>query len=350
MLVGWPIGRDERGWVAGAALYGADGELRAAGRQHAVLTDWGVPLNPDPMAGRTPQPKEEQPMTTHVISTAQPSGLAELKQAHRRIWASGSYASVAERIVDDVPPRHLLERVRIEPGMEVLDLATGTGNVAVRAAQLGARVTGLDLTPELLRPRARACCRRGRRGGVGDGDAEDLPFEDGSFDVVLSTFGIQFAPRHEVAAREAARVAGPAAPSGSSTGPLRATSAGSSRRSVPRMPKPPAYASPPPLWGDDAHVRALLEPEGVELTTEKATNPFVGFTSPEEFVRFMETNYGPLLKAREKLAPEGAWERCAATIARADDGVRPRLPGRDARRLGVPARRSAELCARRAVT
>jgi SAM-dependent methyltransferase len=95
-------------------------------------------------------------VTTHEISTAQPSGLAELKQAHRRTWASGSYASVAERIVDDVPPRHLLERLGIEPGMEVLDLATGTGNVAIRAAQLGARVTGVDLTPELFGRRASA--------------------------------------------------------------------------------------------------------------------------------------------------------------------------------------------------
>src|SRR5215218_580332 len=145
-------------------------------------------------------------MTTYDISTAGPSGLAELKRAHRKTWASGDYGSVAERLVDAVPPRHLLERVSIEPGMEVLDIATGTGNVAIRAALLGARVTGLDLTPELF-GRAR---ERAEEAGVEidwvEGDAEDLPFEDGRFDRVLSTFGIQFAPRHEVAAREAVRV------------------------------------------------------------------------------------------------------------------------------------------------
>ena len=103
-------------------------------------------------------------MSTIDSSTAGPSGLADLKRAHRRIWASGSYATVAERIIDDVPPRHLLERVGIEPGMEVLDIATGTGNVAIRAAQLGARVTGLDLTPELF-GRARERAARGRRRG-----------------------------------------------------------------------------------------------------------------------------------------------------------------------------------------
>jgi SAM-dependent methyltransferase len=260
------------------------------------------------MQRRRQQQPKEQAVTTHEISTAQPSGLAELKQAHRRIWASGSYASVAERIVDDVPPRHLLERVRIEPGMEVLDLATGTGNVAIRAAQLGARVTGVDLTPELFgRARERAAAAGVEVEWVA-GDAEDLPFEDERFDVVLSTFGIQFAPRHDVAAREAVRVTR----AGGTIGLINWTPQGHIGRVLKavgaRMPRPPAYASPPPSWGDEAHVRALLEPEGVELTTEGATNPFVGFTSPEDFVRFMETNYGPLLKAREKLAPEGAWD------------------------------------------
>lgn len=124
-------------------------------------------------------------MTTYDIGTTGPAELVELKQAHRRTWASGSYATVAERLVDDVPPRHLLERVPIEPGMEVLDLATGTGNVAIRAAQRGARVTGLDLTPELLdRARERAVAAGVQVEWV-VGDVEDLPFEDGRFDVVL---------------------------------------------------------------------------------------------------------------------------------------------------------------------
>lgn len=89
--------------------------------------------------------------------------LAEPKQAHRRSWASGSYATVAERLVDDVPPRHLLARAPIAPGMEVLDVATGTGNVAVRAAQLGARVTGVDITR-----------RRRLAGGVGRVHGDEL--------------------------------------------------------------------------------------------------------------------------------------------------------------------------------
>src|SRR5688572_14463462 len=96
-------------------------------------------------------------MTNLAIPDAQPAGLADLKRAHRGVWASGSYAGVAERLVDAVPPAHVIERARIDPGMEVLDLAAGTGSVAIRAARLGARVTALDLTPELfVRGRERA--------------------------------------------------------------------------------------------------------------------------------------------------------------------------------------------------
>ena len=113
-----------------------------------------------------------------------------------------------------------------------------------------------------------------------EGDAEDLPFEDGRFDRVLSTFGIQFAPRHQVAARDAIRVTRPGGtiglvnwtPQGHIGQVLRAVGA--------RRPKPPEYASPPPLWGDEAHVRELLAPGGPELEFERATNPFVGFGSP----------------------------------------------------------------------
>ncbi len=247
-------------------------------------------------------------MTTYDISTAELSGLADLKRAHRRTWASGSYATVAERLVDDVPPRHLLERVSIEPGMEVLDIATGTGNVAIRAAQLGARVTGLDLTPELFeRARERAADAAVEVEWI-EGDAEDLPFEDGRFDRVLSTFGIQFAPRHEVAAREAVRVTRP----GGTIGLINWTPQGHIGRVLKevgaRLPKPPGYASPPPLWGDEAHVRELFALDCVELEFERATNPFVGFGSPEDWVEFMETNYGPLLTARQKLTPDGRWD------------------------------------------
>src|SRR5829696_3522182 len=174
--------------------------------------------------------------------------VAELKLAHRATWAAGDYAAVA-RHIDDVPPRDLLSRMDLQPGQEVLDVATGTGNLAVRAAAAGAQVVGLDLTPELLA----IAHERAERLGVAiewiEGDAEELPFADAQFDHVLSGFGVQFAPRHHEAAHELARVLRP----GGSIGVVNWTPAGQIgelfRILGSYVPPAPAFASPPPLWG-----------------------------------------------------------------------------------------------------
>ena len=195
---------------------------------------------------------------TNTTLPAGPTGLTDLKLAHRKMWASGDYHSIVERMISDVPPRHLLDRVTIEPGMKVLDLAAGTGNAAIPAAQRGAHVTALDLTPELLeRGRERADAAGVAIDWV-EGDAEALPFEDGAFDCVVSILGIQFAPRHEVAARDALRVTRPGGtiamvnwtPQGHIGRVLKAVGA--------TLPKPPEFASPPPRWGEEAHVDSLF--------------------------------------------------------------------------------------------
>src|SRR5215210_293010 len=117
------------------------------------------------------------------------TAVAELKRIHRATWAAGDYAAVAE-VINDVPPRDLLGRVDLAPGQQVLDVATGTGNVAVQAATAGAQVVGIDLTPELFESaRRRAEHQRVAVEWI-EGDAEDLPFEDESFDRVLSAFGV----------------------------------------------------------------------------------------------------------------------------------------------------------------
>jgi SAM-dependent methyltransferase len=235
--------------------------------------------------------------------------LTDLKHLHRATWASGDYAAVA-RHIDAVPPRDLLDRVAIGPGDDVLDVATGTGNVALRAAAAGARVVGLDLTPELF--------ETARRRAADDyrvtvewvaGDAEDLPFGDESFDHVLSAFGIQFAPRHQVVADELARVCRP----GGHLGLVNWTPGGLIgelfRIMGSFLPAPPSYASPPPLWGNEAHVRELFAGSDLELSFAYGHNPW-RFDSAEHWVAFMETAYGPTLKARHRLAAEGAWEAC----------------------------------------
>jgi SAM-dependent methyltransferase len=234
--------------------------------------------------------------------------IADLKRAHRGIWAAGDYAAVAAHI-DDAPPSDLLAATGIDPGHSVLDVATGTGNVALRAAAAGATVVGLDLTPELLETARVRAERLGVTVEWVDGDAEQLPFAGESFDRVLSAFGVQFAPRHEVVAGELVRVLRP----GGAIGLVNWTPGGVIGRMLriigSYMPPPPAYASPPAQWGDEDHVRGLLDGSGLKITFRRGTNPW-RFPSPGAWLDFMESSYGPMLKARERLSADGSWTEC----------------------------------------
>lgn len=238
--------------------------------------------------------------------------LIDLKHAHRTTWEAGDYAAVAEQI-DHVPPRDLLDRADIRPGQAVIDVATGTGNIALRAAAAGAHVVGLDLAPALFATARRRAAEYGVTVEWLEGDAEQLPFADESFDRVLSVFGVQFAPRHQVVADELARVCR----SGGLIGLVNWTPGGLIGQLFKIMgrylPAPPEFASPPPLWGSEEHLLDLFEHTDVELEFERGYNPWT-FDSAEHWVVFMETLYGPTLKARERLAAEGRWEECRNDI------------------------------------
>ena len=238
--------------------------------------------------------------------------VTDLKRTHRATWAAGDYAAVAE-IIDEAPPRDLLARMDITPGHAVLDVATGTGNIALRAAAAGAQVVGLDLTPELFEAARRRAVTYDVAVDWIEGDAEDLPFEDQSFDRVLSAFGVQFAPRHAIVAEELARVCRP----GGRVGLVNWTPSGQVGELFKimgrYMPPPPEYASPPPLWGSEEHVRELFADTPLEFEFARGFNPW-HFDSAEHYVVFMETHYGPTLKARERLTAEGRWEECRSEI------------------------------------
>lgn len=240
------------------------------------------------------------------------AAVTQLKQAHRVTWAAGDYAKVAEAI-DQVPPQHLLDLVGIAPGQDVLDVATGSGNVALRAARAGANVIGLDLAPELFNAARRRAVEWGIAVEWRQGDAEDLPFDDDLFDHVLSVFGVQFAPRHEVAARELARVCKP----GGVIGVINWTptsQVGRMLRIVGRyLPPPPSFVSPPPQWGDEDHVRRLFAGTGIQLEFHHGVNPW-RFPSAEAYTSFMEDYYGPMVKARERLTADDRWADCRSEI------------------------------------
>src|SRR5918996_1638310 len=120
--------------------------------------------------------------------------LEEFKQRQRAIWDAGDYATVSVHIAD--VGERLVEGAGVERGMSVLDVACGTGNAAIPAARSGARVTGLDLVPKLLEQGRAKAEAAGLEIEWVEGDAEELPFENGSFDRVLSIFGHMFAPHH----------------------------------------------------------------------------------------------------------------------------------------------------------
>jgi SAM-dependent methyltransferase len=239
-------------------------------------------------------------MTTSPTPTVTPEAL---KAGHRTMWASGDYPTVAESI-DDNTSAGLLAQLPDLAGRDVLDVATGSGNTALRLAAMGARVTGLDLVDELLDVARRRSAAAGVHVDWVAGDAEALPFADASFDAATSVVGIQFAPRHQVAADELVRVLRP----GGVIGLVNWTPGGLIGRMFgvlgQHLPKPPAFVSPPPRWGDPEHVRGLFGDNVTDLEFTTGLNRW-SFPTLEAFATYFEEKYGPFIAAQAKLGPEG---------------------------------------------
>ena len=223
------------------------------------------------------------------------ASIADLKQRARSTWAAGNFDSIAQMF--PAAGQRLAERAQIEPGMRVLDVACGTGAVTIPAALAGGACTGLDITPELLAVAQQHATEAGVDIEFVEGDAEELPFEDASFDRVVSQYGVMFAPRHEVAAAELARVCRPGGQILVASWTPDGMVGDMFKLMAPNMPPPPSFAKPPLLWGVEDHVRSLLEPHGVELTFEKAMAVFRG-PSVEHIVAKMESDFGPWVMAQ----------------------------------------------------
>lgn len=250
--------------------------------------------------------------------------IENFKNAQRAIWTAGDYHAVS-RPIQEVADL-LAERASASEGVSLLDVATGTGNVAVTAASRGAMVTGLDLTPALLE-RARL---RAQEEGVEidfiEGDAESLPFADQSFDRVTSCFGVIFAPRQRLAASELVRVTR----SGGLVLLTAWTPEGINGRMFKTiasyMPPPPPDALPPVAWGEEEHVRSLFGTSNAELSFERGVVTFT-HQSAQEWIQYNTTNLGPLVLARAVLEPQGRWSELEAELLEmykqaneADDG------------------------------
>ena len=238
-------------------------------------------------------------MTTDLDPT-----LSGLKARARATWSAGDYDAVAQGIWP--VGEEVVRRVGVSDGDRVLDVAAGTGNAAIRAAEAGGTVTAVDLTPELFAAGRRRAAEAGVAVEWVEGDAEQLPFEDESFDVVLSTFGVMFAPRHAVAAREMARVLRPGGRIGLATWTPDGTVADLFRTVAAALPEPPAIAQPPLAWGDPEHLGGLLPDLELEASVERV--PIDPEVDPADVAEFYVGAFGPLVMARRALEPQGRWE------------------------------------------
>ena len=219
--------------------------------------------------------------------------LTAIKDRQQRAWASGDYAAVAARIV--LIAEQLADAADLRAGDSVLDVATGTGNAALAAARCGCTVTGVDYVPALLeRGRLRAEAE-GLDVAFECGDAEHLPFDDGTFDAVLSCLGVMFSPDQEQAAAELVRVCRPggtiAVANWSPT-----SFVGGMFRTVGGHVPPPAGLRPPGLWGTEERLQELFGSAASELRFTRRQFTF-RFRSPDHFVDFFRHHYGPVHQA-----------------------------------------------------
>ena len=227
----------------------------------------------------------------------------ELKARHRAMWALGDYPALAGDIIADLGPV-LVRACRIGPGDRVLDVAAGSGNAAIPAARAGASVVASDLTPELLEAGRREAARQGAELEWRQADAEDLPFADGEFGTVMSCLGVMFTPYHQATADELIRVCRP----GGTIGLLNWTPEGFIGQMFatmkPYAPPPPSGAQPPPLWGSEGHVRALLGDQVTDVRARRQTVRIGRFGRPEDFRDYFKANYGPTIAAYRGIADD----------------------------------------------
>ncbi len=231
----------------------------------------------------------------------QPPELSAIKERQQKAWSSGDYGKPGVTLL--IIAELLCEAVDLRSSQRVLDVATGNGNAALAAARRFCDVTGVDYVPTLLEEGRRRAEAEGLRVNFREGDAENIPFPDASFDVVLSTLGVMFAPDQEKVVSELLRVCRPGGKIGLANWTPDGFIGGMFKTIGKHVPPPPGL-KPPFLWGTEERLRELFG-EGIALL--QATRRSFVFRSPSAryWVEFMRTYYGPLHKAFEALDAEG---------------------------------------------
>ncbi len=249
--------------------------------------------------------------------------LQVVKGRQQQAWAAGDYGKVGTTIL--LTAELLCEAIDLRGGQRVLDVASGNGNAALAAARRFADVTATDYVPALLTEGRQRAAAEGLDLKFQEADAENLPFPDASFDVVLSTFGAIFAPNQPQVARELLRVCRPGGKIGMTNWTPEGFLGDFFRTMGKHVPPPPGVASPM-LWGSPAHLQQLFG-DGVVSITAPRRNFVFRQRSPRAWIDFFRTYYGPTLKAFAALDAAGQ-ERLTADLEtmigqhnRADDGT-----------------------------
>jgi ubiquinone/menaquinone biosynthesis C-methylase UbiE len=261
--------------------------------------------------------------TAAVPTTAATPDYAAVKAKQKAAWASGDYAVVGTTL--QIVGETLCEALDLRSGQRVLDVAAGNGNITLAAARRWCDVTSTDYVPALLeRGRARAAAEGLTDIDFREADAEALPFDDGSFDAVVSTFGCMFAPHPERVASEMLRVCR----AGGQIGMANWTPEGyigQLFKTIGKYVPPPAGVASPALWGSRTRIAELFETHG---SVRAETRQFMfRYRSPEHCLHIFKSYYGPVLKAFAALDADGQAALATDMLAlierfnRADDGT-----------------------------
>ena len=235
------------------------------------------------------------------MSTAAPSPEMEtLKTKLKTTWEAGDFSEVAKHI--EKVAEEFVDRLDIKPGMKVLDVACGSGNLAIIAAQKGAETTGIDIAENLVESAKKRAETAGLDIKFEQGDAEALPYEDNTFDVVMTMFGAMFAPRPDVIASELVRVCKP----GGRIAMANWTPEGHAGQMFKLSGKflPPPNMPPPVQWGVPAIVAERFGDEVTDLKTTKRLADMTFEYGPAEVVEHFRQYFGPTVMAFKAIAPE----------------------------------------------
>lgn len=236
------------------------------------------------------------------MATSTEPNLPQMKEAMRATWMAGDFGKIAKATVEAAEA--FIHRLPIEPGTPVLDVACGTGNTAIPLARRGAIVTGVDIAPNLIAQARERAAAEQLSIAFDEGDAEQLPYADASFDTITTMFGAMFAPRPELVASEFARVLKPGGMLAMANWNPESFAAAVFKTTARHVPPPPGLA-PPVLWGDANVVRERLSPHFSEIRTEIIPLKFDYPMSPAEVLAMFRQYFGPTQAAFARLDPQG---------------------------------------------